>query len=217
MQDNNDPDSPQQQQADTDAAASSAQDTFKREAQSAKEALHDARDEVARKAGEYASEAKAAAVEQAEVAQQDASASLAAFGGALRAAGDHLAGSDQRAAAQFMQQAASGIERFANSLRNKPFADVIGDVRTFGRENSGALIAGSLLAGLALGRFVKSSMPASGTARQPQQSGSGGEPWTADEFGQVPGSGQQMQQSTDQAQQASSTYSGTATRSSGYE
>ncbi len=213
MQNNNDPDSRQQ----ADMNAGSAQDTFKREAQSAKEALHDARDEVARKAGEYASEAKEAAMEQADVAQQDVSASLAAFGGALRAAGDHLAGSDQRAASQFMQQAADDIERFAGSLKNKPFADVIDDVRTFGRENSGALIAGSLLAGLALGRFVKSSMPASGTARQPRQSGSGGEPWTADEFGQVPGSGQQMQQSTDQAQQASSTYSGTATRSSGYE
>jgi len=82
--------------------AGSAQDTIRREAQSASEALHEARDEVARKAGEYASEAKAAAMEQAEVAQQDVSASLAAFGGALRAAGDHLAGSNQRAASQFM-------------------------------------------------------------------------------------------------------------------
>jgi hypothetical protein len=214
MQNNSDSDSGQQQ---ADMNAGSAQDTFKREVQSAKEALHDARDEVARKAGEYASEAKEAAMEQADVAQQDVSARLAAFGGALRAAGDHLAGSDQRAAAQFMQQAANGIERFAGSLKNKPFADVIDDVRTFGRENSGALIAGSLLAGLALGRFVKSSMPAPGTVRQPQQSGSGGEPWTADEFGPVPGSGQQRQQSTDQAQQASSTYGGTVTRSGGYE
>jgi hypothetical protein len=103
-------------------------------------------------------------------AQQDVSASLAEFGDALRAAGDHLAGSDQRAASQFMMQAANGIERFAGSLKNKPFADVIDDeVRTFGRENSGALIAGSLLAGLALGRFVKSSMPAPGAQRQPQQ------------------------------------------------
>jgi hypothetical protein len=210
----NDPGSRQQQ---ADMNASGSQDTIRREAQSAKEALHDARDEVARKAGEYASEAKAAAAEQAEVAQQDVSASLAAFGGALRVAGDHLAGSDQRAAAQFVQQAANGIERFAGSLKNKPFADVIDDVRTFGRENSGALIAGSLLAGLALGRFVKSSMPAPRTQRQPQQRTGGDGPWTADEFGQTPGSGQQMQQTADEAQQASSTYGGTVTRSSGHE
>jgi hypothetical protein len=214
---NNDPDSPPQQQADVNAAASEAQDTIRREAQSAKEALDDARDEITRKAGEYTSEAKAAAMEQAEVAQKDVSASLAALGGALRAAGDHLSGNDQRAASQFVTQAADGLERFANSLKNKPFADVLDDVRSFGRENSGALIAGSLLAGLALGRFVKSSMPASGTARQPQQSGSGGEPWTADELGHVPASGQQMQQSTDDAQQGPSAYGETTTRSSGYE
>jgi hypothetical protein len=193
MQNKNDLDSHQQQQADTNATASSAQDTIKHEAQSAKEALHDARDEVARKAGEYASEAKAAAAEQAQVAQKDVSASLAAFGGALRVAGDHLAGSDQRAASQFVMQAANGIERFAGSLKNKPLAEVIDDVRTFGRENSGALIVGSLLAGLALGRFVKSSMPESAGSKQPQ-------PRTADE-----------------AQQASSTYGGTETRSSGHE
>lgn len=217
MQDNNDPDSPEQQQADLNAAASSAQDTFKREAQSAKEALHDARDEVTRKAGEYASEAKAAAMEQTEVAQQDVSASLASFGGALRAAGDHLAGNDQRAAAQFVQQAASGIERFAGSLKNKPFADIIDDVRTFGRENSGALIAGSLLAGLALGRFVKSSMPESAGSKQPQRGTGGDGQGTADELGQTPGGGQQMQQTADEAQQVSSTHGGTVTRSSGYE
>ena len=84
---NNDPDSPSQQQADTNVAASEAQDTIRREAQSAKEALDDARDEITRKAGEYASEAKAAAMEQAEVAQKDVSASLAAFGGALHRLG----------------------------------------------------------------------------------------------------------------------------------
>jgi hypothetical protein len=66
--------------------AARAQDEIRREAQSAREAMHDARDEVTRKAGEYTSEAKAAAVEQAEVAQKDVSASLAAFGDALRAA-----------------------------------------------------------------------------------------------------------------------------------
>jgi hypothetical protein len=208
---------PRQQQADMNVAAREAKDTIGREAQSAKEALHDARDEVTRKAGEYASEAKAAAVEQAEVAQQDVGASLAAFGGALRAASDHLAGSDQRAASQFMMQAADGVERFATSLKNKPFADVLGDVRSFGRENSGALIAGSLLAGLALGRFVKSSMPESGASQpSPQRKGGDDGPWTADEFASTPGSGQQMQQSEEDSR-ASSTYGETVTRSSGYE
>ena len=206
---NNDSDSPQQQQADPNAAASSAEDTFKREAQSAKEALHDARDEVARKAGEYASEAKAAAMEQAEVAQKDVSANLAALGGALRAAGDHLSGNDQRAASRFVTQAADGLERFAKSLKNKPFADVLEDVRSFGRENSGALIAGSLLAGLALGRFVKSSMPASDASQHSRQQTGGQGALTADEFGQTAGAEPQMEQDAEALQQGTSSFGGT--------
>ncbi len=147
-------------QTDLSAATRGAKERIEREAQSAREALHDARDGVARKAGEYATQAKEAVTDQAEDAQQDIGASLEAFGGALRAAADHLANSDQQAASQFMSQAAGGLENFAGSLKNKPFAEVLGDLRSFGRENSGALMAGSMLAGLALGRFVKSGTPA---------------------------------------------------------
>src|SRR5687768_6977770 len=116
-----------QQQAEMNVGGE-ARDAFTREAQSAREALHDARDEVARKAQEFASDAKSAAMEQAQTAQRDVGANLVAFGGALRAAGDHLAGSDQGAASQVVRQAADGIERFAGSLKNRPFADVVEDV-----------------------------------------------------------------------------------------
>ena len=84
---------------------------------------------------------------------------MAAFGGALRAASEHLANSDQRAASKFILDAAGGLERLSSSLKNKPFEEVLGEIRSFGRQNSGALIAGSVLAGLALGRFIKSSAP----------------------------------------------------------
>ena len=88
---------------------------------------------------------------------------MAAFGGALRAASEHLANSDQRAASKFVLDAAGGLERLSWSLKNKPFEEVLGEIRSFGRQNSGALIAGSVLAGLALGRFIKSSTPDSRT------------------------------------------------------
>ena len=110
-----------------------------------------------RKASEYASEAKEALFEHAEGTQQNLSANMAAFGGALRAASEHLANSDQRAASKFVLDAAGGLERLSSSLKNKPFEEVLGEIRSFGRQNSGALIAGSVLAGLALGRFIKSS------------------------------------------------------------
>ena len=143
--------------SDFDAAKTELAAKFEEGKRTATEALHDAKDEVARKAGEYASEAKAALFEQAEGTQRDISSNMKAFGGALRAASEHLANSDQRAASKFVLDAAGGLERLSTSLRDKPFEEVLGEIRAFGRENSGALIAGSVLAGLALGRFIKSS------------------------------------------------------------
>ncbi|RUW56038.1 hypothetical protein EOA28_38520, partial [Mesorhizobium sp. M2A.F.Ca.ET.067.02.1.1] len=125
--------------------------------QTATEALHSARDELTRKASDYASEAKQALFNKAEGTQHDVSASLRVFGGALRAASEHLANNDQRTASKFVLDAAGGLERLSTSLRDKPFEEVLGEIQSFGRENSGALIAGSVLAGLALGRFIKSS------------------------------------------------------------
>jgi hypothetical protein len=130
---------------------------LKTQSGSARETLHDARDKVQRKAGEYASEAKAAAFEQAEGAQKGIGETIAALGGAMRAASDHLAQGEQNTMSKLMNDAAGGVERFSDSLKNKKFDEILDDVRQLGRNNSGALFAGSILAGLALGRFVKSS------------------------------------------------------------
>ncbi|TPI57595.1 hypothetical protein FJ417_20990 [Mesorhizobium sp. B3-1-7] len=154
------------QSADFAKAKDDISDRIRQEAQSAGEAFHDARDEVARRAGAYAAEAQQAVSEKAEQTQRDIGSSLSAFGGALRAASNHLANSDQTAASKFMQEAASGLERLSSSLKEKPFGQVLEDVQSFGRQNPGALLAGSVLAGLALGRFMKASPP--GTRRPTQ-------------------------------------------------
>ncbi|ESX07714.1 hypothetical protein X766_34510, partial [Mesorhizobium sp. LSJC255A00] len=60
----------------------------------------------------------------------------------------------------FALDAASGLERLSSSLKQKPFSQVLDDVQSFGRQNPGVLLAGSVLAGLALGRFIKASPPA---------------------------------------------------------
>ncbi|WP_189605717.1 MULTISPECIES: hypothetical protein [unclassified Mesorhizobium] len=143
--------------ADFETAKSELSETFQQATQTATEALHSARDELTRKASDYASEAKQALFNKAEGTQHDVSANLRVFGGALRAASEHLANNDQRTASKFVLDAAGGLERLSTSLRDKPFEEVLGEIQSFGRENSGALIAGSVLAGLALGRFIKSS------------------------------------------------------------
>lgn len=173
-------------------------ESMKIQATSVRETLHDARDEVQRKAGEYASEAKAAAFKQAEGAQKGIGETMAAFGGAIRAASDHLAKGDQTAMSKLMNDAAGGIELFSDSLQNKKFDEILDDVRQLGRDNSGALLAGSILAGLALGRFVKSSgSPAHIGEPASQNAGRNSAPWTSTVQGNSPGTGESSRSSDD--------------------
>jgi hypothetical protein len=158
-------------------AKSDIADRLQREKQSAAELFHDARDEAAGKAGDYAAQAGQALSGQAEQTQRDIGSSLAALGGALRAASDHLANNDQDAASKFALDAAGGLERLSSSLRQKPFGQVLEDVQAFGRQNPGMLLAGSVLAGLALGRFVKASSPSDGS-RVSSPSKSDGGSWS---------------------------------------
>ena len=140
-----------------DAATDELSRGYQKEKDGARKVLHDAQDAVSQKAGEVASEAKDALLDQAAGKQKDFGASLQAFGGAMRAASDHLANSDQRRAATMMLEAAGGLERLSSSLRSKPVEEVLGELRSYGRNNTPALMVGSVIAGLALGRFLKSS------------------------------------------------------------
>ncbi|MBZ9721059.1 hypothetical protein LB519_24755 [Mesorhizobium sp. AD1-1] len=148
------------QPTDFDKAKSDVSERLRQENERASELLHDARDEVTRKAGDYASEATQVISDKAEEAQRDIGSSLATLGGALRAASDHLANNDERNASKFALDAAGGLERLSSSLKQKPFGQVLEDVQSFGRQNPGVLLAGSVLAGLALGRFIRASPPA---------------------------------------------------------
>lgn len=143
--------------ADFESARNELSSKLETEARSANEALHDARDGIARKAGDYASAATQALEETAEGAQQDVAASLKALGGALRAASEYLAENDQQTESKFALEASGGLDRLSSSLKNKPLRDVLGELQSFGRQNPGTLLAGSVLAGVALSRFVKSS------------------------------------------------------------
>lgn len=144
-------------QTDFEAAERNVADAFEEGKQSATRALHDIRDDLGQKTSDIAAEAKDATVRKVEEAQHGVGAGLASLGGALHAAGDHLAEQEQGTASKLLQEAADGIERLASSLRDKSLEEVISEVRTFGRDNAGALIAGSALAGLALGRLVRTT------------------------------------------------------------
>jgi len=134
------------------------------------EAVGSAKDQLADQARDVLAEGKDALTGQAEVAQNNLSGAIAAFSGAIRAASEHLANSDQRVASRFALEAAGGLERMSASLKDKPFEDVLSEIRTFGWQNPGVLVGGAVIAGLALGRFIRSSSPAVGGGNNDRES-----------------------------------------------
>jgi hypothetical protein len=135
-------------------------DRIEHEKQDARAAAREFGDDVKDKAGKLASDAKAAAEEKVEEAQHGIGAGLKSIGGAFRAASDHLSGEHQATASRMAKEAATGIDRLSDTLQNRSIDEVVGELRDFGRRNAGGLFAGSLLAGLALGRLIKLSAKA---------------------------------------------------------
>lgn len=128
-----------------------------REAESAKDKLHEASDEIKGQARHAVEEAQRAATNYAEDGKNVAAGSLTDFAKAVRSASDELASRDQGMAARFVTEAADGLERVANSVSGTSVEEMAGSVTDFARRNPGPFIVGTVLAGVALGRFVKAS------------------------------------------------------------
>jgi hypothetical protein len=60
-------------------------------------------------------------------------------------------------AAEFVHSAASRLEQGANALRERNISDLIGAFNDMGRKQPIALFTGSVVAGFAISRFIKSS------------------------------------------------------------
>jgi hypothetical protein len=96
-------------------------------------------------------------IEQVEQKKETAGETLSQFASAIRTAGDELAKNDQSMAGHMVKKAADGLESFTRSISDKRPEELVEAVRDFGRRNPGAFVAGALLAGLAVGRFLRSS------------------------------------------------------------
>lgn len=82
---------------------------------------------------------------------------LGVFADAIRHAGDELTRQDQTFAAQLAGQAAEGLQSFTRTLAGKSPEQMLHAARDLGRTNPTAFVAGAVLAGLAIGRFARSS------------------------------------------------------------
>jgi hypothetical protein len=124
---------------------------------SPKEMASNAAQTVKQEAASFAADAKDKAIERVEQRKEMATQTLGEFANAIRKAGDELAEGDQSMAGRVVRQAADGLEGLARSMSDKRPEEMLDAVRDFGRRNPTAFIAGSVLAGLAIGRFLKSS------------------------------------------------------------
>lgn len=109
---------------------------------------------ISREGAKLASAAERAAMDQAEKAKAATSSHIHTFTGALKAASDELAKNQSGPAAEIISHAVSGLETFSRSIDEKSSGEMLDAIRRFGRDNPLGFIAGSVLAGFALGRVA---------------------------------------------------------------
>jgi len=135
---------------------------------SAADELRSTADEIVDAAKEKASELKQevhAATEQAKeqvrsaaTHQKDAAArQMDGFAHALMAASDDLRGRGQEFAAEYVREAASGLERASDAVRERDLDEIIANVEDFARRQPVAFLGGAVVAGFGIARLMRSS------------------------------------------------------------
>lgn len=145
----------------------SAQNEPRSSDRSPSEMANKATQTVKQEAASFAAEAKDKALEKVGAQTETAGQTLGDFANAVRKAGDELSQADQSMAGRVVRQAADGLEGLARSISGRRPEELLDAVRDFGRRNPTAFLAGSVLTGLALGRFLKSSGEGAGGLDDP--------------------------------------------------
>jgi hypothetical protein len=131
----------------------------------------DVQDEVKRAAGDVKDEV----VEAADEAKAKGVGQIAGVSRAVHSAADEL-GRELPQAAGYIHSVADGLESASSALRERSVEDLVSAFNSFARRQPAAAFAGSLLAGFALSRFLKSSAPRSEGRQQQAGEGHGSSP-----------------------------------------
>ncbi len=123
----------------------------------AREKLAEAGDAVRGETAHFVEQATETVASKVEEKTEAVSHSLDAFASAIRKAADDLGEQDQSFAAKLAGQAADGLQSFSQTLAGKSPEDLLHSARDLGRTNPTAFLAGAILAGVAIGRFARSS------------------------------------------------------------
>lgn len=89
----------------------------------------------------------------------ETSGNLQQIAGALRDVGHTLEGNGLGAVGRVTDRAAEQVERTADYLRRRDFDGLVRDTRDFARNHPEIFVGGAVLAGVLLGRFLRSSSP----------------------------------------------------------
>jgi hypothetical protein len=109
--------------------------------------------------------------------------SLGAVGQAVRQSTQQLRDQRHDTLAEYLDQAATQIERLAGRLREKDLGELFDDAQRLARRQPGLFIASAFTIGLVGARFFKSSPPDSGQSRSAGSFGYGGRTQPAGGYG----------------------------------
>ena len=136
---------------------SSLNQTIGREARAAGDALHGATGQVQSTVAELGADVQQAAFKRAGSLQKRAADSINGFADSVESAGKVFADKQSARAARLLQEGAWTLRDLAGSLSDKPIANVVEDVRSYGRAHPMILVGGAMLAGMAFGRLMRSA------------------------------------------------------------
>jgi hypothetical protein len=119
----------------------------------ARAAVDDLKEQARGVAGDARDRVRATANRQKDAAAEH----VFGFASALRSAADDLNRREQRFSAGCFEQVAEGLERVSGAMRSRDLTEFVESVEEFARRQPVAFLGGTVVAGLALGRFMKSS------------------------------------------------------------
>ena len=103
-------------------------------------------DQIRGQAENLVNEKKAAAADQ-----------ITGLATVLRKTVDELEGQELGSVAQYIGRAAEGLEEFSESIRDRDFGSLLGDVEELARRYPAMFLGGTVVAGFMFARFLKSS------------------------------------------------------------
>lgn len=136
-----------------DQAKQTASDTLGQAKQVASETFGQAKQAVS----ESLSDVKGQMQSTFDTQKNQAAGRLGSVATALRQTSEQLNNQNETTFANYAQSAADQIENWSSLLQNKDLNGLVNEVQDFARRQPELFIAGSLAAGLLLGRFLKSS------------------------------------------------------------